>query len=71
MEEKIIKKRGRKSKTDIVAKNVEIDYKKYEKHKIIHVRNRKNDIVDDPSKNMLLNDSIDKYYEVDYKEKNR
>lgn len=69
MEEKIVKKRGRKSKTDIVAKNVEIDYKKYEKHKIIHVRNNNNKNVDDPCKNMLLDNSVDKYFELDYKEK--
>ena len=36
MEEKIIKKRGRKSKTAIVAKNVEIDYEKYDENKIFH-----------------------------------
>tara|TARA_X000000950_G_C13739318_1_gene587776 strand:- start:232 stop:909 length:678 start_codon:yes stop_codon:yes gene_type:complete len=38
MEEKIVKKRGRKSKTAIVAKNVDIDYEKYNENKIIHVR---------------------------------
>ena len=70
MEEKIVKKRGRKSKTDIVAKNVDIDYTKYEKHKIIHIRNKQEDIVEDPSKNMLFDDSsVEKYFEIDYKDK--
>lgn len=64
--EKIVKKRGRKSKTDIVAKNIDIDYNKYEQHKIIHVKNKDIDIVDEPKNNMLNNDMVDKYYEVDY-----
>jgi hypothetical protein len=69
MEEKIVKKRGRKSKTDIVAKNVEIDYNKYEQHKIIHVKNKDPEIVDEPNANLLSDNLVDKYYEIEYSTK--
>lgn len=55
MEEKIVKKRGRKSKTAIVAKNVDIDYEKYDENKIIHV---KYDSEDKKLNNNNANDNI-------------
>ena len=69
MEEKIIKKRGRRSKTDIVAKNVEIDYEKYEQHKIIHVKNKNIELEDDPNPNFMSDNLVDKYCEVEYTNK--
>lgn len=59
-EEKIVKKRGRKSKTAIVAKDVVIDYKKYDKNKIIHIKK------DALCNNISVNNSLEEHEETNY-----
>ena len=69
-EKKVIKKRGRKSKTDIVAKNVKIDYKKYDDNKIIHIKNSNDggtDNLEDNIETLCTTNSETLYSEVDYK----